>query len=236
MKTLIDEMGAAWKFMGAGFRRIEHTASIFPSSRFLVDTMVSQAPLEHAHCVVEFGPGTGAVTRAILDAMPRTAHLHAIELDGELLQTLTTRIADPRLRPIHGDATRAVELIHGANCWHGATAVFSSLGLALMKDSLRAAILREASALLAPDGTFMQYQYLHAIPLAYQFGQGFAPFNGQSFLQGHFRQVDRHFVFANLPPAAVYTCRGVLAPRQLTRVRKPVVRTQRRRRVAGSRR
>jgi len=59
-------------------------------------------PLEHAHCVVEFGPGTGVITEAILRKLPKDAHLHAIELDGELLETTTRRVNDPRLRPIHG--------------------------------------------------------------------------------------------------------------------------------------
>lgn len=45
---------------------------------------------EHAERVVEIGPGKGALTRHLL---PRTAELHAIELDRKLLSYLETRFA-----------------------------------------------------------------------------------------------------------------------------------------------
>ena len=40
---------------------------VIPSSRFLAGRMVSKLNLKQARVVVEFGPGTGSVTRAILD-------------------------------------------------------------------------------------------------------------------------------------------------------------------------
>ncbi len=233
LKRLLGDLGAALQFLGTGLRQIDKNASFFPSSRFLVDAMVAGVPLEHAHCVVEFGPGTGVITEAILKKLPQGAHLHAIELDGELLETTTRRVNDPRLRPIHGSAADAPALLRAAGCSHGTSAVISSLGLALMNDALRDAILTGAREVLAPEGIFMQYSYPHARMLTYQFGQGWSRFNGKSFMKEHFRDVQSQMVLRNAPPAQVYTCREPL--RVAKRVASPDTRRARRRRSAAGR-
>jgi 16S rRNA (adenine1518-N6/adenine1519-N6)-dimethyltransferase len=57
--------------------------------------------------VLEIGPGNGALTRALLD---RGAIVHAIELDGQLVEqlqvTFTSEIERGQLVIQHGDATR----------------------------------------------------------------------------------------------------------------------------------
>jgi 16S rRNA (adenine1518-N6/adenine1519-N6)-dimethyltransferase len=56
--------------------------------------------------VLEIGPGNGALTRALLN---RGAHVHAIELDGHLVdqlnETFSDEIASGQLVIQHGDAT-----------------------------------------------------------------------------------------------------------------------------------
>jgi phospholipid N-methyltransferase len=235
MKKLIGDLGAALQFMQTGLRQIDKNASLFPSSPFLVEAMIQAAPLDQAKCVVEFGPGTGPVTRAILKAMRPDAHLHAIELDGDLLKIMTKRIADPRLWPIHGSAADAATLVRAGGCKQGASVVFSSLGLALMNDRLRESILAGARAVLASDGVYVQYQYVHGKAVTYQFGQGFSRFDGRAFLKHHFRDVKSRVVIPNMPPALVYSCTG-----PLKRVKPAPVKhdtgAARRRRVMGARR
>ena len=58
-------------------------------------------------CVLEVGPGNGALTRALLD---RGAVVHAVELDPALCEGLTCRFSEEisrgQLMVQHGDATR----------------------------------------------------------------------------------------------------------------------------------
>jgi phospholipid N-methyltransferase len=205
MKKLIGDLGAALQFMQTGIRQIDKNASLLPSSQFLVDAMVRSAPLDHATCVVEYGPGTGVVTRSILKAMPAGAHLHAIELDGELLKTTTRLMNDPRLRPVHGSAAEAPKFLREAGCQHS-QAVFSSLGLALMNDALRNSIVAAACEVLEDNGIYVQYQYLHGKVVSYQFGQGLSRFDGKKYLRKYFHDIKSRVVIPNFPPAAVYTC------------------------------
>jgi phospholipid N-methyltransferase len=236
MKKLIGDIGAALQFMRHGIQQIDKNASLLPSSPYLVDAMVEAAPLAHARCVVEFGPGTGVVTRGILKALPPGAHLHAIELNEELLKTTTRLVGDPRLRPVHGSAADAAAFVHADGCKQGASAVFSSLGLALMNDALRASILAGARAVLAPDGMFVQYQYLHGRAVTYQFGQGFSRFDGAAYLRHHFRDVQSRVVIPNFPPAAVYACRGPYRVAKTAAPRSDTRRARRRRAASGRRR
>jgi phospholipid N-methyltransferase len=206
-RSRLKEAGATLQFLKAGFLQFEKNASFVPSSRFLCDAMVSAASISNARCVVEFGPGTGVITEAILRALPEGGHLHAIELDGDLLASTTSRFNDRRLRPIHGSATDAASYLREAGCTHGADAVISSVGIAIMSDELRASILGAAQEILGPSGVFVQFHYLHVRAVTYQFGQGWGRFDGRRFHERLFGDVRSTRVFANIPPAAVYACR-----------------------------
>jgi len=56
---------------------IHSTAAIAPSSRFLARAMVEPLAID-CRRVVEFGPGTGAMTRALLDRLPADAEVLAV--------------------------------------------------------------------------------------------------------------------------------------------------------------
>jgi phospholipid N-methyltransferase len=237
MKKLIGDLGAALQFMQTGIRQIDKNASLFPSSPFLVDAMVKAAPLDHAKCVVEFGPGTGVVTKGILKAMPKGAHLHAIELDGELLKTTTRLMQDDRLRSHHGSAADAVAILKADGCTHGAQVVFSSLGLSIMPDDLRESILDGARQVLTSDGIFVQYQYVHGKAITYQFGHGWSRFDGRKFLGHYFHHVTSKVVIPNAPPAIVYKCTEPLkTPKKFNAAAKDASRARRRNKATATRR
>ena len=58
------------KFTQQALSDFQKTAAVAPSSRYLVQAMVEPLPLANAKVVVEFGPGTGAMTRELLRRMP----------------------------------------------------------------------------------------------------------------------------------------------------------------------
>src|SRR5690606_991853 len=75
------DLASAWEFVRAGVKDFDTTASLLPSSRFLIRSMLANVPLEQASCVVELGPGVGTIADAIHERLPPHAHLHAIELN-----------------------------------------------------------------------------------------------------------------------------------------------------------
>lgn len=207
MAPTIDRLQAVWRFFSNAFRDWDQTASFVPSSRFLVDAIVQGAALSNARTVVELGPGTGTVTQALLEAMPASARLYAVEIDGPLLDATARRLPDPRLVPIHGSAADITELLAAAGHTGPVDVVVSCLGMSLLPPDIRAAILASSIAALAPDGVFVQYGYLHAKAFVYSPQRGFSRFDLQAYLQGHFMAIRQQRVIANFPPADVFVCR-----------------------------
>lgn len=200
-----SHLHAAWKFIGAGLRDFNTTASLLPSSRFLVRSMLKKAPLEKATCVVELGPGVGTLTGALLKRLPPTAHLHAVELNEPLLRVMAESLPDPRLLAIHADACALREVLQSCGCGQ-ADVIFSSLGLSMMPDDIRDSIVNAAREALAPGAPFVQYNYLHTYLGLWCRSRGFTRFDGWQYFHQRFEQVESQMVWRNVPPAAVFHC------------------------------
>lgn len=204
------KFAAAWWFLRRGIADFDTTASFVPSSRFLVGAMLRPLPRGRTRCVVELGSGTGVLTRKVLERLAPGGHVHAIELDERLLATSVKEIADPRLRPVLGSACEIPRLID-PECVGHVDAVVSSLGLSLMTDPDRDAVMAGTREVLKPDGVFTQYSYLHARWLVYsQSRRQLYRWYARPYLESRFARVDSELITRNVPPAVVYTCR--LAP------------------------
>jgi phospholipid N-methyltransferase len=184
----------------ADFRTV---GAVAPSSRFLTRAMVDPLPLRRAKVVVELGCGTGTVTRALLEQMPRESTLLAFEINPRFSQYLQENISDPRLQVLTTSAENIREEVRRRG-FKQVDAVASSLALTLMSDQLKHDILSESGGVLRPGGVFTQYLYLHGIQW-----QGGKPglFAGAQVLRRYFREVQQTIVWPNLPPAFVYACR-----------------------------
>jgi phosphatidylethanolamine/phosphatidyl-N-methylethanolamine N-methyltransferase len=202
----IDRLSAVWHFFLNAFRDWDQTASFIPSSRYLIDAMVTGAGLPAARAVIELGSGTGGVTEALLAALPAAARLYAVEIDGPLLEATTRRLPDPRLVPIHGSAADLQTLLPAAGHHGPVDAVVSSLGMSLLPADLRDDILASSIAALKPGGVFVQFGYLHASIVVYSPIRGWSRFDLSSYLEGNFRHIRRQRVLANFPPANVFVC------------------------------
>lgn len=185
----------------ADFRTV---GAIAPSSRYLAHAMLGPLPLETARVVVEVGPGTGAMTYALLDLIPRDATLLAFEINSRFSAYLKTRISDPRLIVINGSA----EMLQREAVRRGykrVDAVVSSLALGLMPDTKRCAFLAGLASLLGDAGVFTQYQYVHRLQMT---NRRIRKFCLARLLRAYFSSVQRTTIWRNLPPAFVFACRG----------------------------
>ncbi len=207
-RSAVDRARAVWRFFGRGLRDFDTTASLVPSSPFLVEAMLRPARLGAARCVVELGTGTGTLTREILARVGPACVVYGVELDPSLADATLRRCADPRLRALRGSAADLARLLEPAHL--GAVdAIVSSLGLSLMDEEQRASIVRAAGLALGPGGVFMQYAYLHARWFAYsQARASWFRWRARPFLERHFGAVDGELIVANLPPAVAYACRA----------------------------
>ena len=106
-------------------------------------------------CVVEAGPGTGALTGAILNTGVSENDLCLVERDERFIKILKTRF--PCARTVHGDATALGE--HLEDLAGRVDFIISSLPLLLFSNARKSSLLAAAFRLLAEDGAFHQFTY-----------------------------------------------------------------------------
>lgn len=163
-------------------------SAIAPSSRTLARAMtLGLGPLSGR--VVEFGPGTGRFTEAILARGVPPENLTLFELDGEFVDYLRGRF--PGVTVHQAPAQEAAALVEP-----GVQVVISGLPLLSMPEEVRTGIVRAAFEVLAPRGRFVQFTYGPRPPLPPEVIAAL----GLSVNKGH-------KVWANLPPARVYRFR-----------------------------
>jgi phospholipid N-methyltransferase len=194
-------------FTPEALKDLHTTASLVPSSRFLTQAMLAPLPLARARCVVEFGPGTGVMTRPLLKALPAEATLLCFEVNPRFCAYLKENLFDPRLEVIAASAERLPEEL-AARGLPAVDAAISSLGLTTMPGRTRDAILRGLICALGPNAVFTQFQYLHSLLVYLQPADGHLErFTAARFLRRYFSHLTIEVVWRNIPPAFVLTCR-----------------------------
>src|SRR5207248_9261151 len=85
--TMVERL----QFLGGFLREPARVGAFVPSSPALAQAMLSGCDLKSARAVVEFGPGTGAFTRPILERISRQTTFFALELDDKHVRGLRQR-------------------------------------------------------------------------------------------------------------------------------------------------
>lgn len=164
------------------------TSAIVPSSAFLARAMVAGLGPDIGR-VVEFGPGTGVFTRAILKAGVRPADLVLFEMNPDFAAHL--RKTFPGVT-VHVAGAQDV----ANHCETGVGAVISGLPLLSMPTDIRRAIVGGAFNVLCRGGAMVQFTYGPKPPLD--------PGSFDALGLTHDRKAK---VWFNIPPATVYAFR-----------------------------
>lgn len=165
--------------------------SVLPSTRFLTRAMVRAARLDllaDKDMVVELGPGTGSVTKALLEAGLPGERLVLVERDPHMCDWLLRRF--PKVRVLCADAGQLDEVLAAAGIDRVAR-VMSSLPLNSLPGRACDAIVRAVFRVLPREnGFFVQYTYGVAAPIPHR------------ALRLSGERVE--FVPVNVPPASVW--------------------------------
>lgn len=200
-----------WAFLTAAVRRPQLVGAIAPSGPALCDQLAAVVPSHgipnHAvpnHAVpsgpvvVELGPGTGVVSRAIRRRLPTSGRQLAVELDPAMVDHLARHAH--WLQVLQGDAAHLRELLAGSGVPR-VDAVVSGLPWSLVDPPVQRRTLEAITDVLAPTGAFTTFGYLHALPVrrAREF---------RALLRRRFDEVVvSRTVWSNVPPAVVFVCR-----------------------------
>jgi len=164
--------------------------SVIPSSRFLVNDVLSQVSWHKARVIVEFGPGVGTMTQEILKRMRRDASLVAIELNPEFVSFLQEQIPDRRLHVVHASAGEVCAVLERLNL-RGADYIISGIPYTNMPEAARLEILRESRQALNPEGALLIYQFTRTV---------------LPYLKSSFGSVRQGFQLLNIFPARIFHC------------------------------
>jgi len=186
-----------FKFLLQFLRHPRSIGAVVPSSRGLARRMVADIDLSDASVVVEYGPGTGALTGEILKALKPGALFFAIESNAILFESFRQRFPDVTV--FNESAANVAALLEGLGA-EKADCVLSGLPWASFTATLQDTLLEATLEALGDGGRFVTFAYLQGLLLP----------SGQSFkrkLQQRFGHVGRSSIaWANLPPAFVYRC------------------------------
>jgi phosphatidylethanolamine/phosphatidyl-N-methylethanolamine N-methyltransferase len=171
-------------------RNPRQVSAIAPSSPRLARAM-AEGVGPHTGRVVEFGPGTGSLTRAILAAGVPAGHLTLFELDSSFAGHLRHAFPGTTLH-LTGADTAPDHVAPGVG------AVVSGLPLLSMPAEVCHAIVSAAFRILAPGAPYIQFTYgpTPPVPVATIRALGLTVETGRK-------------IWTNLPPARVYRFRQI---------------------------
>jgi len=164
--------------------------AVMPSGRLLARTMAQYVDVDSSGPVVELGPGTGAITNALIERGVDQKRLVLVEYNPGFCALLRDRY--PHAKVVQGDAYRLRDSLHhvlGAP----ASAVVSGLPLVTKPMQTRLRLIRDAFLALAPGAPFVQFTYSVAPPIPRS-------------LPGVSTEASER-VWMNLPPARVWVYR-----------------------------
>ena len=155
MGKFIDQ----WRiFLRQFIRHPGMIGSVIPTSSAAVNQILDQVDWNRTSLFVEYGPGVGTFTHAILERMRPDACLLAIDLNLDFVAYLEAQSNDPRLRIVHGSAADVRRFIKEAG--HAqADYILSGIPFSTLPAGVGESIAAETHAALRPGGAFLVYQY-----------------------------------------------------------------------------
>ena len=164
--------------------------AVMPSGRVLARTMSQYVDINSKGPVVELGPGTGAITNALIERGVDQRRLVLVEYNPGFCALLRDRY--PLAKVVQGDAYALLDSL-----WDvlsaPASAVVSGLPLVTKPMLTRLKLIRDAFLALAPGAPFVQFTYSVAPPIP-------------KSLPGVSTEASER-IWMNLPPARVWVYR-----------------------------
>lgn len=171
-------------FAKTAFLNPRAIGAFVPSSHFLAERMADCIDQTQSGLILELGPGTGVVTRAILNTGIPAEKLIAVELSSAFIENFRDEFPDVTIIP--GNAVHLTELMKNQQ---PVQTIISSLPLRNFSNENRDAILSAISAVLTPNGKYIQFSYSIK--------------DNHEYYPPNMTLIDSFIVWRNLPPARV---------------------------------
>jgi phosphatidylethanolamine/phosphatidyl-N-methylethanolamine N-methyltransferase len=178
------------RFLRSWMEKPLHMGAVMPSGRVLARTMAQYVDIDSLGPVVELGPGTGAITSALIEHGIDQRRLVLVEYNPGFCALLRDRY--PHAKVVQGDAYTLRDSLRNVLS-APASAVVSGLPLVTKPMLTRLKLIRDAFGALAPGAPFVQFTYSVAPPIP-------------KSLPGVSTEASER-IWMNLPPARVWVYR-----------------------------
>jgi phosphatidylethanolamine/phosphatidyl-N-methylethanolamine N-methyltransferase len=178
------------RFLRSWIEKPLHMGAVMPSGRLLARTMAQYVDTRSEGPVVELGPGTGAITSALIERGVDQSRLVLVEYNPGFCALLRDRY--PHAKVVQGDAYALRDSLRKV-LTAPASAVVSGLPLVTKPMLTRLKLIRDAFSALAPGAPFVQFTYSVAPPIP-------------KSLPGVSTEASER-IWMNLPPARVWVYR-----------------------------
>jgi phosphatidylethanolamine/phosphatidyl-N-methylethanolamine N-methyltransferase len=178
------------RFLRSWIEKPLHMGAVMPSGRILARTIAQYVDSNSDGPVIELGPGTGAITNALIAQGVDQKRLVLVEYNPGFCVLLRDRY--PQATVVQGDAYALRDSL-----WNvlsvPASAVVSGLPLVTKPMLTRLKLIRDAFVAMAPGSPFVQFTYSVAPPIPRS-------------LPGVSTEASER-IWMNLPPARVWVYR-----------------------------
>jgi phosphatidylethanolamine/phosphatidyl-N-methylethanolamine N-methyltransferase len=178
------------RFIASWLQNPLKVGAVSPSGRALARALAAAVDPSAPGPVIELGPGTGPVTKALIERGVAPERLVLVEFDSEFCAILRRRF--PAATVVQGDAYALADTLAGI-VHEPAAAIVSSLPLMTRPVPARVRLLQAAMRLLRGGAPFVQFTYAATAPIPSR--------------HRRYRVDAMPRVWMNLPPARVWVYR-----------------------------
>lgn len=182
-------------FIAEYVKNIRQVGAVLPSSRYLVRKMCHAVDFATAKSIVEYGPGTGVLTREIVRRMQPDAKLLLIEANPQFCHALRREFAAHKQVKIVCDGAQNITTILRKHHYGTPDIVFCGLPFAALSSEMSHSILQQTAELIGSHGVFVAFQY--TLMKKQMIGQ-------------YFSHTKLDYEVRNVPPAYVLRCSNEL--------------------------
>lgn len=179
---------SAKTFLFYAFKNQKITGSILPSQRILIKRMVDKIP-KKCKCVIEFGAGTGSITKCLSEKLPKECILISFEINPDLSKYISIKKENFIL--INDDAQNLSNYLKKYKI-KSIDGIVSSIPFGNLGKEKTLDFLNNSKNYIKKNGFFIQYQYF---------------LTKLHLMKKVFNKINVSFVPWNIPPAFIYSCK-----------------------------
>ena len=177
------------QFIKESLKNLKEVGTIFPSSKFVVTKMIEPINFEEKLTILELGPGSGVITKKLLEKMSSDSQLICFETNKKFYEELK-KINDNKMILINQSAEKMKQYLDKYEI-EKVDYIVSSVPLLSLPKEVTNKILSISVEILGESGQLIQLQYTKLLAKK---------------LKRYYNQIDIQFTPKYYLPAFIYTC------------------------------